>query len=751
MLETLRAIIQKVGQAKDLDSALSIIVKQVKLATATDVCSIYLESDNHSELVLMATDGLNPSCAGKIVLPRGIGLVSMVAEKGEPVNLENALQHPRFKLFEQLNETAYHGFCGIPIVTHKRVIGVLVVQSRAKKCFSDEIVNFLFTISAQLSSVILQAQAIEHIPAKQHDNRPLIGIPGAPGVTIGEAVVIYASEKLANIPDRHVDDCEQELLLFRQALERVKMEVKELSRRMREENLPTENMAIFDAYLLMLNSSTFFYSIENYIMAGNWAPGALRKTIEEHIEVFEQMDNSYLRERAKDIVDLGQSILDQMLGNVTQNQQFDHDSILVAEDFSLMALSKLDVTYVKGIVSVSGSQNSHIAILARAMEIPTVMGLSDLPLRQIAGCQLIVDGYSGKVFISPPAEIRREYQYLAQQEQELSRSLTQLIDKPSVTTDGHQIPLYLNMGLEDTNRCSNNYGAEGIGLFRTEYPFMISSCFPGESEQFQLYQQIAERFKDQPVIMRTLDIGGDKSLSYFPIQEENPFLGWRGIRISLDHPEIFIIQLRAMLLANRAHNNIQILLPMVSTLEEIDEARTLLLKAYNELYEEGYEMMMPKLGVMIEVPSLIFQIRRIARLVDFVSIGTNDLIQYLMAVDRNNARVANIYETFHPGVIEALYRIVQDSHSQHIPVSVCGEMASDPLACILLMGMGIDTLSCNMAALSRIKWVIRSFSLTETREILQQVLSMDNAITIKNTLTRYLEAKGLGGLVRAGK
>lgn len=755
MLQTLRHVVQKINLSDDLNEVLGIIVNNVKKDIDADVCSIYLQSDDKTDFVLMATNGLNQACVGKILIPPGEGLVSLVAENGDPVNIDNALEHPRFKLFEHLDEEVFHGFSGIPIISHKKVLGILVVQSTEKKAFSADEISFLITIAAQLSSSILHAQAIEHLPAIRKDDRPLYGLPGSPGVAIGQATLIASSQDLSSIPDRHINDTNREINLFTDALENVKSEIRDLSKKLSQENLPSEDVAIFDAYILMLDSSSFYETTKNHILKGNWAAGALRETIDEHIKLFSEMDNHYLQERIKDIADLGQTILDKILGNA--DEQFDEsvellqDSILVAENFSVMALSKLDSTRVKGIISAKGSRTSHVALLARAIGIPTVMGVTELPVKQLSGCQVIVDGYSGKVFLSPPASIRKEYLRLEQQEQELSDSLDLLKDKQAITRDGYVIPLYVNMGLEADISSSKNSGAEGIGLFRTEYPFIISQQFPGEKEQSKIYQRVLKSYAPNPVVLRTLDIGGDKALSYFPIKEENPFLGWRGIRISLDHPEIFIIQLRAMLIANIDTMNLNILLPMVSSIGEIDETILLLSKAYNELIEEGYQISMPRIGVMIEVPSLIFQIRQVAKIVDFISIGTNDLIQYLMAVDRNNPQVASLYESMHPGVIKALNKIISDAHHEKIPVSVCGEMASDPLACILFLGMGIDILSANVASLPRIKWVIREFSRKEAKNILDYVLLLDNSESIRQYVTEKIEEKGLGGLIRAGK
>jgi len=750
MLQTLRHVVQKINLSDDLNEVLSIIVNNVKKDIDADVCSIYLQSDDKTDFVLMATNGLNQSCVGKVLIPPGEGLVSLVAEKGEPVNLKNAIEHPRFKLFEHLDEEVFHGFCGIPIISHKKVLGVLIVQSTEQKAFLPDEVNFLITIATQLSSSILHAQAIEHLPAIRKDNRPLYGLPGSPGVAIGQAILIVSSQNLSSIPDRHITDIDKEISLFSSALEKVKSEIRALSKKLSLENLPSEDVAIFDAYILMLDSSSFYESTKNHILKGNWAAGSLRKTIDEHIKLFREMDNHYLQERIKDIADLGQTILDQILGNTDDIPELSEDSILVADDFSVMALSKLHSPKVKGIISAKGSRTSHVAILARAIGIPTVMGITELPVKQLSDCQVVVDGYSGKVFLSPPASIRNEYIRLEQQEKELSDSLDVLKDKQAITKDGYIIPLYVNMGLEADISSSKNSGAEGIGLFRTEYPFIISQQFPGEKEQSKIYHRVLKSYSPSPVVLRTLDIGGDKSLSYFPIQEENPFLGWRGIRISLDHPEIFVIQLRAMLIANIDTLNLHILLPMVSSMGEIDETLQLLSKAYHELIEEGFQVSMPHIGVMIEVPSLIFQIRQVAKKVDFISIGTNDLIQYLMAVDRNNPQVANLYESMHPGVIEALNKIIADAHQEKVPVSVCGEMASDPLACVLLLGMGIDILSTNVASLPRIKWVIREFSQKEAKEILEYVLLLDNSNSIREYMTKKIEEKGLGGLIRAG-
>jgi len=290
-----------------------------------------------------------------------------------------------------------------------------------------------------------------------------------------------------------------------------------------------------------------------------------------------------------------------------------------------------------------------------------------------------------------------------------------------------------------------------VGLYRTEVPFMIRDRFPGEDEQRRTYRQVLEAFAPAPVVVRTLDIGGDKALSYFPVQEENPFLGWRGIRIALDHPEIFLSQVRAMLRANSGLNNLQLLLPMISNVTEIDSALGLIKRAYDGLLADGEDIIFPRVGVMVEVPSAVYQITAMARRVDFFSIGSNDLTQYLLAVDRNNAQVAELFDALHPAVLRAIRQVVEQAHQADRPVSVCGEMAGDPAAALLLLGMGVDSLSMSAASLLRVKWAIRSFTRKKMVELVDEAWLLEDGAAVRALAHAALEEAGLGGLVRAGR
>ncbi len=502
---------------------------------------------------------------------------------------------------------------------------------------------------------------------------------------------------------------------------------------------------------MMLRSENLVDGTIEGIRAGNWAPGALRETIVEHVSAFEAMEDPYLRERASDVRDLGRRILEHLQSTSPIQRSWEPNTILVGEEISASQLAEVPVQYLVGVVSARGSSASHVAILARALGIPAVMGVDDLPVNRLEGQDIVVDGYQARLFVRPSRAIREEFQRLQAEEAALSQDLLDLIELPSETPDGVHVPLYANTGLLTDITPSLRCGAEGVGLYRTEVPFMIRDRFPGEEEQFRIYRQVLEAFAPAPVTVRTLDIGGDKALPYFPVEEENPFLGWRGIRIALDHPEIFLTQVRAILRANAGLDNLQLLFPMISSVGEIDEAVGLVRRAHEELVEEGEQVTYPKIGVMIEVPSAVYQVPAMAKRVDFFSIGSNDLTQYLLAVDRNNAQVSDLYNALHPAVLRAIHQVVVEAHAVQRPVSVCGEMAGDPAAALLLLGMGVDSLSMSSASLLRVKWVLRSFNTEKMQSLLEETWKLEDAASVQALLHNSLVEAGLGGLVRAGR
>ncbi|HYN79072.1 MAG TPA: phosphoenolpyruvate--protein phosphotransferase [Lamprocystis sp. (in: g-proteobacteria)] len=753
MLESLRRIVQEVDNAPDLEQALAIIVGRVKEAVGADVCSVYLNDFDNRRHILQATDGLRQAAVGRVRIEMGRGLVGLVSERAEPLNLDDASAHPRYLNITDTGEQRYHGFLGAPIIQNRKVLGVLVLRQLEKRHYDEDEVTFVVTLASQLAGAITFARINGELARLQDEGIPQRFMPGlaaSPGIGIGTAVVVYPPADLNAIPDRRIEDPLPEEANFHGAVRGVADDLDRMAARS-QTNLSVEDMALFDAWRLMLESDTLIDGTLARIRAGNWAPGALRETIADHARVFDAMDDAYLRERGGDVRDLGRCILMRLQNLTAAPIQYPAKTILVGEEISAMQIADVPRERFVGMVSTGGSGSSHVAILARGMGVPAAMGVADLPVGRVEGRDMVVDGYRGRVYVAPGPAVRAEYQRMAEDDRAMTNELQSLRHLPAESTDGYRLPLYLNTGLVSENRPLGIEESAGVGLYRTELPFIVRDSFPGEAAQMSNYRQVLETFAPRPVTIRTLDIGGDKPLPYFPMHEANPFLGWRGIRIPLDHPEIFLTQIRAILRASIGLDNLQILFPMISTVGEVDEAVTLVRRAHEELLEEGYQVKMPPLGAMIEVPAAVYQSEAIARRVDFLSVGTNDLTQYLLAVDRNNPHVAKLYDDLHPAVLRALTQILVGARVHGREVSVCGEMAGDPLAAVLLLGMGVHSLSMGASSLLRVKRVIRSISRGRAREVLKAALQCEDAAAVRRLLMETLDTLGLKGLVRPGR
>lgn len=753
MLETLRRIVQEVNTAPNLQSALDIMVSSVRGAMGTEVCSVYLLDERSSRYVLMATEGLNSEAIGNVSLGITEGLVGQVGLREEPLNLDDAAAHPKFHYLPETGEERYNSFLGVPIMHRRKILGVLVVQQRDKRRFDESEEAFLVTVSAQLSGVVAHARAIGALDSLR-GNKPgavgvFNGVPGSPGVGLGKAVVIYPPADLGSIPDRVCDDTEAEIAQFHEAVETVRCSIRELDRKMASSLMPEER-ALFDVYLRMLDDQGLVGEVIDRIVAGNWAQGALREVIEEHVQTFQTMEDAYLRERMADVKDLGLRILAQLQKhNAGDIPCYPENTILVGEDISTAVLVEQPLERIAGIATVQGSSNAHMAIVARALGIPTVVGLTELPVTSLDDTELVVDGYQGRLYVNPSKQLRKRYKDIIRDEKQFIAGLEAYKDLPACTPDGHRMQILVNTGLMVDVARSKNRGAEGVGLYRSEIPFMMRERFPSEEEQRAIYRFQLESFAPRPVTIRTLDIGGDKDLPYFPIEEENPALGWRGIRVTLDHPEIFMVQVRAMLKASLGLENLRILLPMVSSVFEIEEALHLIHRAAMEVEEElQVTLVRPQVGIMLEVPAAVVQVADMAQLVDFMSVGSNDLTQYMLAVDRNNPRVADIYSAYHPAILRTLYRVVQEVHAVGKPIGICGEMAGDPGTATLLMAMGFDSLSMSSSNLLRIKKLICEMPLERARALLERVLMVDSGAVIRSLVEYELEEMGLISLIR---
>lgn len=743
MLGELRSIVQQVADAPNLGSALDIIVQRVKQSMVVSVCSVYLFDPGSERYVLRASKGLRRSAVGRVSLGPKEGLVGLVATREEAINLEAADTHPAFQYIPETGEERFSSFLGVPVIHQKRVLGVLVVQQKAKRRFDESDEAFLFTLAAQLAGVISHAESsgsLREVPGSDTPPQEIEfhGVPGAPGIAIGTVVVISPVADLyahASVVARGV---KIELDEFHRAIERARKHIRDLERSLAA-HISDQERLLFTAYVQMLDDHNIGQQVKARIKDGASAQAAWSEVIIQHCKHFESMDDPYFRERAADIRDIGRRVLSYMQESQPDQLDIPESAVLVGDDLSPDVLGLIQPSKLAGLVSAKGSVNSHLAILARAMGVPTVLGVQGLKPARLRGLEVVVDGYRGSIYVNATPEHRAHFEHVRLEDRALLVELEELRELPAITLDGHRTRLLVNTGLMADVKVSIERGAEGVGLFRSEVPFFMRQRFPTEEEQRTYYRELLEAFAPRPVVMRTLDIGGDKSLSYFPIEEANPFLGWRGIRVTLDHPELFLAQVRAMMKASQGLDNLSILLPMVSGVPELTMALGLIRRAHRELTEEeGYNLLMPQLGAMIEVPSAVFLAREFARRVDFLSVGSNDLTQYILAVDRNNARVVDLYDAMHPAVLAALAHVVRCAHAEGKHAGVCGEVAGDPLGALLLLAMGYDSLSMNASNLPRVKALVRSTRLEDLKSLLREVMTLADVADVHKLLSSFV-------------
>ncbi|MGL6258329.1 phosphoenolpyruvate--protein phosphotransferase [Vibrio sp. WXL103] len=746
MLSQLRDIVEQVSRVDDLQQALSILVKQTCSAMSTECCTVYLANEEMERLELMATQGLTFK-GDSVHIRFSEGLVGMVKRTAEPINVAEASKHPSYKFFPELGEQVYQSFLGTPIIHRKKVLGVLVVQQKQPRLFDEAEESFLVTLSAQLAVLIAHGQTLGHWLPTQNA-RTLKGVPASSGVAIGEFWLDNTQPSLAEIAPASSVDIDQEHERLALAMEAAQADFRRMRKKL-EGEITSEAKGIFDLFTHLLNDPMLKQDLKKHIQNHDRAEWALRQVIDSYSSRFAKMSDPYLKERAQDFRELGQRLLFFLHNTEQTHQSIDNPIILVVQELTASLLASVPKDKLLAVVSIEGAANSHAAILSRALGIPAVMGL-ECDISQLNGLTGIVDGYSGKLFISPNQQLLHEYRGLLHEERELACMVSSHSDKPAVTEDGLGVNIMLNSGLSADSSIAVNQGVDGVGLYRTEISFLLQHRFPSEEEQEGQYRAVLAAYPNKNVVMRTLDIGGDKALPYFPIEEENPFLGWRGIRFTLDHPDIFLIQMRAMLRASQNNDNLSILLPMVSNVQELDDALTLFEQAFAEV-SALYPIQRPTIGVMIEVPSMLYLLPHLAEKIDFVSVGTNDLTQYLLAVDRNNSRVSTLYETMHPAVLSALKHIHVICESVSLPVCVCGELAGDPMGALLLVGMGYRSLSMNTSNVAKVKYLLCHSSQQELEQLAETALSQPYAQAIYDMMLSHFEYKEFAGFVRAGK
>jgi phosphotransferase system enzyme I (PtsP) len=732
---------QQVDRAATLDDALAMAVQQAQKALSLDACAIYLKDPEGDTYVLVASDGETPPMLEPLGGEPGRRLVTVVGQRRELiVELETKVQ-PADGAPKDLTELAAGSFLGTPLIHYRTLLGVLVARKPAHQPYAADEVTFFLSLGAQLAKLVHEAAAMDGVGRLlRRDARadPYIqAVSAASGLAIGIAVSAEAQTRLESVPDRVAADPVAEEAAFNAAVAAARDELQAAGERLAG-TVPEAVRALFEVQVMLLGSDALVSDTVDGIRAGNWAPGAWRTTIAHHAQVFEQMDDPYLRERAADVREIGQHVLMHLESRVRAARGTPQRCILVGETVGLAEIAAVPAPCLAGIVSLHGSPLSHMAVLARALGIPAVVSLAHAP-ELLDGRELVVDGDEGRVYLESSPALLKDLQKRLDRKRTRSAELQALRALPAQTQDGVQLPLYANIGLPADCAAARISGAEGIGLYRTEYRFLLDEALPVEDEQLRDYRQVLEAFAPMPVTLRTLDVGGDKVLSSFSVQEENPFLGCRGIRFSLDRPELFLIQLRAMLRANAGLGNLQVLFPMIGTVSELDEALHLLARAERELVAEGLEAARPRVGVMIEVPASVFLVGAMARRVDAFSIGTNDLTQYLLAVDRNNVQVVTPYDALHPAVLDAIRQVIDTAHRFGKSVSVCGEMAGDPAGALVLLGLGVDALSMSPPLLGEVKRAIRCLTHERARQLAEAALGMEDGFAIHRLLHRALD------------
>jgi len=739
-INQLRAIIQTAADKRTEREKAQHLVDAICEVLSVPVSSLYVVTGE--ELLLVATKGLSSNAIGLTRLPIGVGLVGSIAATGNSLNLADAPSHPAFHRVDALREDRFVGFLGVPIIHLGHTVGVLVVQTNESRAFNDDEESFVITIASQLA---VNFDISDFVQTEGLHNYILNGKAASPGIGIGPVVWINSAEIYDDIdPQANYQPSEQRLC-FEGALERAKHDVEStLGSLGAEHNLD----ALAEAYSAMLSDPTFIESVYSFVEQGHCASYAVQQASENIIEALQAIDDPYLKARADDVFHVASKIVSHCRAIDSEAVVHEKPIVLVGHNVAATDIAAYPQGQLAGVVSSSGSALSHTAIVAKALGIPCIMGVENISAIDVDQLT-IVEGNLGRVIVHPTPALLQEYSELREREVQEFAELAELRDLMAITLDGQRIQLLVNTGLLSEITPGLKMGAEGIGLYRSEIPFLVAESFPTEGEQEQIYRQVLDCYNGKPVYMRTLDIGGDKPLPYFSFSEQNPFLGWRGIRFALDNRPILRTQLRAMLKASIGMQTLNVMVPMVSDIDQIDAFKALLQQCVNELNESGLKVPQPKVGIMLEVPSLISQMDFLSDRVDFISIGSNDLTQYLLAVDRNNQRVASLFNHVHPAVISEVYRIVRKAKTLGIKIGVCGEMASHPLAVILLLGMDVDSLSMSAFELPKIKCLIRALSQEKAELILQRALRKSSAADIHALLLQELRNSGVDYLFKS--
>ena len=704
----LRQIREAMAGDQPAQAKLNMVVRIIAGSMVAEVCSIYLRRAG-GELELFATEGLSPEAVHVTRLKVGEGLVGEIVRQGRPLNLSDAPHHPAFSYRPETGEDPYHSFLGVPLLRGGRTIGVLVVQNRTERSYGDEEVEDLQIIAMVLAEMVgagdlLTQEALKDVEIAPHKPERLKGAKFADGLAYGTAVLHeqpVAPEQLLS------DDAAAEEIRLRIAVAALQQQIDEMLDG--QHGLVGASYEVLETYRMFAHDRGWNRSLEEAVRSGLTAEAAVERVRSEHRARLGQARDPYLRERLHDLEDLNDRLLRHLSGDGHAARVLPDDAILIARNLGPADLLEYDRTKLKGLLLEEGSSASHAAIVARALDIPCVGRLSGLRDRVSEGDPVIVDAETGEAFLRPRIDVVKALQARLEVRAQRRAVFAGLRDTPAITRDGAKITLLMNAGLAVDLDILGETGAEGIGLFRTEFQFMVAEDMPRLDAQRALYEKVLDAADDMPVTFRTLDLGGDKLLPYMELErEENPALGWRAIRMGLDRPALLRLQLRALIWAANGRP-LRIMFPLVASVDEFRAARAFVDAELAWAQRRGRPA--PSrldVGAMIEAPSLLWHLDALLPMTDFVSIGTNDLMQYMFAADRGNPRVADRYDPLSPPALRALQQIQKACAETGTPVSVCGEMAGRPLEAFTLVALGFDRLSMPPAGIGPVKQMVLS-------------------------------------------
>ena len=725
--------------APNMEDFLQKITAMVTRHMECEVCSIYLYYADLQELVLKATRGLNPASVDTVRMKIGEGLTGLALKEKRSIYEGQAKNNPNYRFFPGIGEEKFESFLAVPILRGSVEIGVMVIQSEKKDHFSPTDIQVFRAITTQLAATIETARLLITLNDKTEksplpvlsDLKFIQGRCGSEGVAFATTMIV--NESLTDMRQYLTGDGKHysEADLHR-AMQETERQLEGLQVKMEAALLDMPGL-IFTAQILMLKDKGFTDSVFSLIKTGINPPQAVVDVVGDYVAKFSRIEDSYFREKIYDVKDVGRRLLENLTGHSQAQHDYAEKIVIARELFPSDAL-KLFSQKIKGIILLSGGVTSHVAILARSLNIPLVVAKEQALLSLDPAVEVLLDADMGNIYINPDPSVKGKIF----QREELNRNLSGLkkkVEAHPCTKDGVAVKFMANINLLGDLKAANEFKANGIGLYRTEFPFMIRSNFPSEEEQYLIYRRLVEGMPGKGITIRTLDIGGDKVLSYSDYgKEENPFLGLRSIRLSFKHPDVFIAQLRAILRSG-AGRQLRILFPMISSMDDFLQAKGIVQECIYQLKNEHKPLIEdPLLGIMVELPSIVEIIDEMAQEVDFFSVGTNDLIQYMLAVDRTNDRVAQLYLPHHPAVLRALKKIVDAGLKYGKEVSVCGDMANDPRYLALLLGLGVRCLSMDARYLPRMHECLRELSIKECERLTKEVLAQSQISRIEQIL-----------------